>query len=136
MKFTTVTPNLITNDIARAQAFYCDVLGFTVTMSVPPDREPKVFVMLERDGINIFLNDFDDARTTSPEVVDGAPSFVVGKSGVGIFIVITEIAAYWEQVRHRARVVAPLKDQWYGMTEFTVTDPDGYLITFAERRSQ
>ena len=46
-----------------------------------------------------------------------------------------DIAAYWEQVRHRARVVMPLKDQWYGMTEFSVTDPDGYLITFAERKA-
>ena len=136
MKFTTVTPNLITNDVERSRAFYCDVLGFTVTMSVPPDREPKVFVMLERDGVSVFLNDFDDAKTTSPEVVEAAPSFVVGKSGVGIFIVMVDIAVFWEQVRHRARVVAPLKDQWYGMTEFTITDPDGYLITFAERKAQ
>jgi hypothetical protein len=29
----------------------------------------------------------------------------------------------------------PLKDQWYGMTEFSISDPDGYLITFAERRA-
>ena len=133
MKFSTITPNLITNDIERSRAFYCDVLGFTMTMSVPPDSEPKVFVMLERDGVNVFLN---DAKTALHDVPDATPSFVVGKSGVAIFIVMENIAAYWAQVRDRARVVMPLKDQWYGMTEFSITDPDGYVITFAERKAQ
>jgi hypothetical protein len=29
----------------------------------------------------------------------------------------------------------PLITQWYGMTEFTVADPDGYIVTFAERKA-
>ncbi|MGE0864258.1 MAG: hypothetical protein AB7P34_10180 [Vicinamibacterales bacterium] len=29
----------------------------------------------------------------------------------------------------------PLKTQFYGMREFAVTDPDGHLITFAQRVS-
>ena len=32
-------------------------------------------------------------------------------------------------------VVMPLKTQFYGMREFAVTDPDGHIITFAERVS-
>ena len=27
----------------------------------------------------------------------------------------------------------PLKTQFYGMREFAVTDPDGHILTFAER---
>ena len=26
----------------------------------------------------------------------------------------------------------PLEKKWYGVTEFACTDPDGYVITFAE----
>jgi hypothetical protein len=29
--------------------------------------------------------------------------------------------------------VMPLERKWYGLTEFAFEDPDGYLITFAER---
>jgi uncharacterized glyoxalase superfamily protein PhnB len=32
-------------------------------------------------------------------------------------------------------VILPLKTQFYGMREFAVTDPDGHIITFAERVS-
>lgn len=132
MKFIGVTPNLITNDLERSRAFYCDVLGFAVTTSVPPDSEPKVFVMLQRDDVQVFLN---DAKTALHDVPDAASSFVPGQSGVAMFVVVEDIATYWDQVRDRVRVVMPLKDQWYGMTEFSVTDPDGYLITFAERKT-
>jgi catechol 2,3-dioxygenase-like lactoylglutathione lyase family enzyme len=27
----------------------------------------------------------------------------------------------------------PLEKKWYGVTEFAFEDPDGYIITFAER---
>ncbi len=47
--FVSVTPNLVVRDIARSLAFYRDVLGFTISMSVP-DAPPYVFVGLERDG--------------------------------------------------------------------------------------
>jgi uncharacterized glyoxalase superfamily protein PhnB len=30
-------------------------------------------------------------------------------------------------------VVMPLEKKWYGVTEFACTDPDGYVITFAEQ---
>ena len=62
MKLTGVTPNLISDDLPRAPAFYRDVLGFTV-MTTVPDTEPFVFVMLERDGVHVFLN---DAETRAP----------------------------------------------------------------------
>jgi len=128
-KLTGVTPNLITNDIDRATAFYRDVLGFTVTTTVP-DAEPFVFVWLQRDGVSIFLNDEKTAKHEAPD----ATNFVAGQSGVGIFVHIEGVAALWDDVKDRAHVVMPLKDQWYGMTEFSITDPDGYILTFAERR--
>jgi len=128
MKLTGLTPNLITNDINTSTAFYRDVLGFTVVRTVPEAQGPFVFVWLERDGIQVFLN---DAKTVAHEI--DAPAVVVGKSGVSMFITIEGIDSYWAQVREKAHVAMAIKDQWYGMREFGVTDPDGYLITFAER---
>lgn len=130
MKLTGLTPNLITDDIARAMAFYRDVLGSTVARTVP-DQAPFVFAWLERDGITVFLN---DAKTVHNEM-PGVPSFVAGKSGVALFIAVEDVAGLWAAIRDKATVVMPLKDQWYGMTEFAITDPDGYVITFAERKA-
>jgi uncharacterized glyoxalase superfamily protein PhnB len=130
MKLTGLTASLVTNDPARSTAFYRDVLGFAVQRTVP-DEAPHVFVWLERDGVNIFLNAEAAVRDDAPD----ASSIVVGKSGVTMFLGIEGVAGLWEQVRERATVIMPLKDQWYGMTEFAIADPDGYVITFAERRA-
>jgi len=32
--------------------------------------------------------------------------------------------------------VIPIATQFYGMREFAIADPDGYVITFAERAAE
>ena len=128
MKLTSVTPNLITNDVPRALAFYHDVLGFAVVTTVP-DEAPWVFVWMQRDDVNLFLNDAETVKKENPT----ATGLMVGGSGVAMFVHTDGVSDYWEQVRDRVTVVMPLKDQWYGMREFSIADPDGYVLTFAER---
>jgi uncharacterized glyoxalase superfamily protein PhnB len=129
MKLTGLTPNIFTDDVARSIAFYQDVLGFRVKQTVP-DAAPFVFVWLERDSVNVFLNDAAATRKDAPH----ATWLTVGKAGVTLFIHMDGIDELWAEVKDRAPVAMPLTHQWYGMTEFSVTDPDGYLVTFAERR--
>jgi lactoylglutathione lyase len=128
MKLTGVVPNIFTTDVARATAFYRDVLGFGVTMTVP-EAAPFVFVLLQRDDVTVYINDLNAVHADAPTA-----RVVVGNAGVGIFIQLSGVAEVWDTVRQRAPVLMPLKDQWYGMTEFTVADPDGNLVTFAERK--
>ena len=47
--------------------------------------------------------------------------------------VVAGVDAWHDAVASRAPVVMPLRTQPYGMREFAVTDPDGHVITFAER---
>jgi uncharacterized glyoxalase superfamily protein PhnB len=128
MKLTSVTPNLITNDIDRATTFYRDVLGFSVVTTVP-EAGPFVFVWLQRDDVNVFLNDAATVQKENPD----ARSLVVGSSGVAMFVHTEQVRDLWTEVQARATVIMPLKDQWYGMREFSIADPDGYVLTFAER---
>lgn len=43
------------------------------------------------------------------------------------------VDAMFHAVEGRAKVVMTLKDQFYGMREFGVEEPDGYVIVFAQR---
>jgi uncharacterized glyoxalase superfamily protein PhnB len=53
--------------------------------------------------------------------------------GNTMFIEVTGIDALHDAIKARAKVTMPLATQWYGMREFAIEDPDGYVITFAER---
>lgn len=127
VRFTAVTPNLIVRDIARSTAFYCDVLGFTVKETVPPTA-PHVFVWLERGGVTVFLN--DPAAVAKDIPAYAAPAF--GGTAT-LFVVVEGVDALHAAVAPQVPIVMPLHTQPYGMREFAIYDPDGHLLTFAER---
>ena len=125
--FSSVTPNLIVNDVAESTRFYQDVLGFQVKQTVP-DEAPHVFVWLERDGVPVFLNARHSAAEDYPDVLERPAG-----GTAALFFIVSEVDAFHERVASQATVVMPLKTQFYGMREFAITDPDGHILTFAQR---
>lgn len=126
-RFVSVTPNLLVRDVNKSTAFYRDVLGFTMGETVP-DKEPFVFVWMKHGEVSVFLNDINAAAHDYPDVAKLPPG-----GTAAFFFVITGVDAYYALVAPKAKVIMPIKTQFYGMREFAVTDPDGHIITFAER---
>ena len=133
MKFSDVTPNLIVVNVGRSLAFYRDVLGFSLVTTVP-DAAPYAFAWLQRDGVSVFLNSVDAVRAEHSEL--GARP--VGGTATLYFTLEADTAAAGVDAMlaasgSRARVIMELKDQFYGMREFGIEDPDGYVIFFGQR---
>ncbi len=126
-RFQSITPNLLVKDVRKSTEFYRDVLGFTVSETVP-EQEPFVFVWMKRDEVSVFLNDIAAAAHDYPD----AASLPSGGTAA-LFFVVSDVDGYHATVAPKAKVVMPIKTQFYGMREFAVTDPDGHIITFAER---
>ena len=126
-RFAAITPNLLVRDVKKSTEFYRDVLGFTMGETVP-DKEPFVFVWMKRDDVSVFLNDIKAAAHDYPEAAKLPPG-----GTVTMFFIVTDVDGYHATVAPMAKVIMPLKTQFYGMREFAVTDPDGHIITFAER---
>ena len=129
-EFLTVTPNLVVSDIGRSTAFYRDVLGLPVHMTVP-DAPPFVFVWLMQGDVRIFLND----QATVGELDPHMAARPLGGSFT-IYMRVVGVDALWERVSGRAKVADPISTKPYGMREFAIEDPDGYLITVAEEMRQ
>jgi catechol 2,3-dioxygenase-like lactoylglutathione lyase family enzyme len=128
-RFQSVTPNLLVRDVKKSTEFYRDVLGFTMGETVP-DKEPFVFVWLKRDEVSVFLNEVTVAAHDYPDAAKRTPG-----GTAAMFFIIDDVDGYHASVAPRANVIMPLKTQFYGMREFAITDPDGHIITFAERVS-
>jgi len=43
------------------------------------------------------------------------------------------LPALVDALKDKVTIAAPLERKFYGVTEFGVNDPDGYLVTFGER---
>jgi lactoylglutathione lyase len=133
MNLTDVTPNLIAADIDRSTAFYRDVLGFSVVTTVP-NAAPFAFVWLQRGPVKVFLNSVESVRAEHRDLA----ARPIGGTNTMFIVVEAEstaagVDALFAEVQARARVIMPLTDQFYGMREFGIEDPDGYVVFFAQR---
>lgn len=126
-QITKLTPNLIVSDVDRSATFYRDVLGFTVQMTVP-DAPPLVFAIMTAGQVEVFLNAPEGAYAEYPAF----KTMTLGGT-LTLFFEVTEIDEAYARLAPIVRVVMPLEKKWYGMTEFAFLDPDGYIITYAER---
>jgi uncharacterized glyoxalase superfamily protein PhnB len=140
MKFSDVTPNLVVSSVERSLAFYRDVLGFSVSATVPEASPapsavegPYAFAWMQRDGVSVFLNSVESVH----EHPDLAARPIGGTATLFITIDADDPASgidmLFAAISARVRVVMGLKDQFYGMREFGIEDPDGYVIFFAQR---
>ena len=123
---TKLTPNLVVADVSRSMAFYRDVLGFSVQTTVP-DAAPYVFAIVQSGPVEIFLNAAEAATAEYP-AFKGRP---IGGT-LTLFMQVDDARAAHEALKNRVEIVMPLEKKWYGVTEFAFTDPDGYVITFAQ----
>ena len=131
MKFSKLTPNLVVRDVAASMQFYSSVLGFQPAMKVP-EQPPYVFGSVTSGGVEIFFNDQKAVAEEYPPLgarsIGGALTLFVEVEG------IEEVLAAVQ--KSKAKIVMPLKQQFYGMREFAFEDPEGWIVTIAERVKQ
>lgn len=128
-QFQKLTPNLLVANVERSLAFYVDVLGFERGMTVP-DESPFLFASVTGGAVEIFFNDAANAVKEYPALA-GKP---LGATGT-MYIEVEGVNALHDRLAPRVPITMPLVTQFYGMREFAIADPDGYVITFAERVS-
>ena len=121
MQYQKVTPNLMVQDVNASLEFYEQLLGLERRITVP-DQAPFVFVAVGSGDVEIFLNKSESGS----KPVAGGSSMYLEVEG------LDELLA---RVRQRGwKIAIDLNETFYGMREFAVLDPDGYMIIFAERK--
>jgi lactoylglutathione lyase len=126
-QYTKLTPNLLVANVERSLAFYIDTLGFSQGMTVP-EASPLVFGSVTSGPIEIFFNDAATAIKEYP----GFAGHPIGATGT-LFVEMQGVDALHDRLKAAVKIVMPLVTQFYGLREFAIEDPDGYVITFAER---
>ena len=124
MTIKKLTPNLYTDDVAACVKFWVDRLQFEKTVEVP---EPNgiAFAALQKGTIELMYGSYASLeREPLP-----AGSF---QRGTGfLFIEVDDLDAVLAAMKDVPKV-ADVHKTFDGATEFSVKDPAGHLITFAQ----
>ena len=128
MKFQKLTPNLVVRDVTASMEFYRSVLGFQPAITVP-DQPPYIFGSVTSGGVEIFFNDqkmvAEDYPPLGAKPIGGALTLFIEVDGIEEVLAAVQKSA--------AKIIMPLKQQFYGMREFAFEDPEGWIVTIAEK---
>jgi uncharacterized glyoxalase superfamily protein PhnB len=124
MTLTKMTPNLYTDDVASCAKFWVDRLHFEKTVEVPGEGG-IAFAALQKGSLELMYGSYASLEK-EPDV---ARAFTRGTGF--LFLEVDDVEAALAAMQG-APVVMPLHKTFYGATEFTVKDPAGHLVTFAQ----
>src|ERR1017187_4687491 len=127
-----LVPELLVTDLAASLRFWCDLLGFHIVY----ERPETGFSYLDLHGAQIMLERRDDA-SRQWLTADLLRPFGIG---VNFQIAVPNVDPILDRLE---RASWPLfmncEEQWYraahvefGVRQFLVQDPDGYLVRLAE----
>jgi uncharacterized glyoxalase superfamily protein PhnB len=114
-------PSLQARDMRETIDFYTNVLGFTLDATEPEDN-PTWCAMHSGNARMMW------SAIGSDEAL--APSYDSPALSGRIYFYPDDVEQAWQAVKDRAEVVEPPFITHYDMREFTIRDPNGYLLAF------
>jgi predicted enzyme related to lactoylglutathione lyase len=114
---------LLVEDVRRATDYYRDALGFDVELY---DRIPDHYGYARRDGCHVHFAHFEGAFARPN-------SEVVPPDMFDAYFWVDDVERMYSDVVERgAEIVHGPVDQGYGLREFRVRDPEGYILAFGQ----
>jgi len=116
-----VLPCLLVADMRRTLDFYVDVLGFTQTGYYPIESEP-IRTEVRRDDVALIFYS---------EPVRGLGDVPV-QTGL-LYVFPESVDRLADEFRGKVPFLWGPEETEFGVREFAVRDPNGYVLAFAER---
>jgi len=125
-RLTGISPIVPVRDVPETIAFYRDCLHFEVRNEMPDGS----FGLVARQGAGVSL-----VQAADEEVLKATAN------NISAYIWVEDLDALWAELEPKLlplgdKRVRPPFTQDYGMREFHVKDPDGFLIFFGEDADQ
>lgn len=120
----SLAPNIFVSDMNATLAFYKN-LGFEKIMSVPETGNFD-WAMLTNGSVTFMFQTYASLGQDIPQISrkDGGSLL--------FYIRLKGIRAFHDQIKNKAKVIVELNKTFYGATEFSIVDNNGYVLTFAE----
>lgn len=118
-----IVPEVVVSNIEASRQFY-EMLGFVKDNEGIQDENGSQWYSLQMGDAVVWLLREDAAH----DLEGGAPR----GNGVHLYLSVDDVDSLYEQVQAAGigmNVVQELETLWYGLREFKLADPDGYVWT-------
>jgi uncharacterized glyoxalase superfamily protein PhnB len=120
----SVSPNIFVSNIPETIAFYRQ-LGFTVSMSVPETGE-AAWVMMTCGEVAFMFQSYESLGVDLPDIRRTPGGSLL------LYLQVSKIRELHANLKDTCTILVDLHKTFYGATEFSIRDCNGYVLTFAE----
>jgi len=117
-----ISPTLAVRNMKQTIQFYRDSLGFKMGMAFPDAGNPE-YADLSKHGMVLMFIPAENVGIDSEQ-----------KLGIGVNLYMQidgDIDEYYNELKNKGvKIVFNVKDEPYGIRDFTVEDINGYKLTF------
>lgn len=121
----SLTPNIFVKDMNETIAFYKE-LGFSLVMKVPETGTELVWAMMVNGSVSIMFQTLVSLADELPEISRNNGGSLL------LYIKLKNIREFFDTIKEKVSILKPLEKTFYGATEFSITDNNNYVLTFAE----
>lgn len=148
VKLKMLSPCLMVKDLNVTLAFYQNILGFEDAMVHDHDHDHDGccghdhgdddhaheddhshahhgFAWLQRNEVNLMFEEAPLFNERFTQFKGQAPG-----GSLTLYFWTKHVDDFYARIKDQVTVVEPLNDADWGMREFTIQDPDGYLLVF------
>lgn len=126
MNVKRITPVLLVKEIEPLIPFWLDRLGFARATEVP-DGNKLGFVIFRKGSAEVMYQTYSSVEKDAPKEVFAT----AGKGPTYLYMEVDNFDAVLAAMKG-VKIVMPVRTAFYGMKEFSVQDPGGHFITFAQ----
>jgi uncharacterized glyoxalase superfamily protein PhnB len=126
MNVKRITPVLLVNEIEPILPFWVDRLGFERTIEVP-DGNRLGFVTFQKGAAEVMYQTYSSVEKDAP----ASMSALARKGPTYLYMEVDDLDAVLAAMQD-VNIVMPVRTAFYGLREFSVQDPGGHFITFAQ----
>jgi len=125
MNVKRITPVLLVKEIEPVIPFWVDRLGFAKTIEVPDGNNG--FVAFQKGTAEVMYQTYASVEKDAPKEV----SEMARKGPTYLYMEVDNLEAVLAAMKD-VKIAMPVRTAFYGMKEFSVQDPGGHFITFAQ----
>jgi lactoylglutathione lyase len=121
-----LTPNLMVENVNETMEFYTNVLGFE-KVAIVPEEGTFDWAMMKCGAVEIMVQSRSSLGTDLPQLGTAVPP-----GPLTLYIDVENVPILRQQIDGKVTMVKDVQTTFYGTTEFTIQDCNGFLLTFAQ----
>lgn len=125
--YQKVAPMFLMDDVDRVVFYYKKTFGAKLFASLPK-VPPFEWASVTLNEVELMLWQKKKAQGEYPKglFISEKPANLI------IYLYIEDVDKLYERIKNNVEVLMEPKEQFYGIREFTISDPFGIILTFAQ----